>query len=338
MGRLMGGVLLWLGQTLLFCLSIAMANGSWLFACLALGGLAGFIRVRDRELRRERMRDQVWAEVAEQTPATAESELPGRAEKAWKREVLLDCLRLCVEAALAALLCLLLMAAFVRQAGGRSAMRALQVLYRTSGSLTPACAFYLLARMGLLVLTPLHALLVLARWLLHRRTPDFSDLSRDLPSPPDHTGVARPLPLIELSGDPQSDENRALLTQEIRKERKRSRAGILVWALSAALILLTLIGLYNSRWWLAVTCICFLLCSACIWLPSRSTAYSLPASERILRGLKRQPLLIEPDEILHKERRVFVYDGVGRSPRGNGIQRSECCGVTRARAGADALG
>ncbi len=338
LSRLYGGVLFWICQALLFCLALVMSDPKTLGGCVTIGVIVAGARAKDFRNRRERMRDQVWAEAVEQNPTAAKSQLLERAEIAWKQEVLVDCMRLCVEAALAALLCLLLMAAAVKQAGGRSYISALQILYSSTGRLTRGYAAYWLARLGLYVLTPFHALLVLVHWLLHRKTPDFSGMAWDLPSPPDHTAVARPLPVIELSGDPQSEENRALLTKRIREEREGSRSRIFVWALLAALTGLAILGLFESLGVLAVGSTILLFCTAGLYMNSLSTAYPLRQSERILSGLKDRPLLIEQDEILKLEKRGYINNLLGYMGDKSSQQRSEYGVVTLARAGSYAVG
>lgn len=339
LGRLMGGVLMWLLMALLFCLSITAREGDVPSAFLAVSVIVAVNRMRERTVRREAMRDQVWAEVVEQNPTAAESYLLEQAETAWKREVRLDCLRLGIGTALAALLFLALMGAVMKQIGGRAGMKVMQDIFGGYWYGTRLYALYIIARVGLLALTPFHALMILIHFLLYRKAPDFSEKLWDLPSPPDHTAVARPLPAVELSGDPQSKANRDLLTRRIRREREDARAWIVVWVIAAVLFLMIPIGLYTNHGYLAALGAALLFFLAGICLSALSTAYSLPAGERILRGLKEGSLRLERDEILQKEQRGYINNLLVRSPSEKSRQPSSVYGVvTLERAGTYALG
>ena len=340
LGRLMGGAFVWLLMALLFCLSITMREGDVpLGSFLAVSVIIAFNRVRERTIRREAMRDQVWAEVVEQNPTAAEPQLLEQAETAWKREVRLDCLRLGIGAALAALLFLALMGAVMKEVGGRAGMELTQKLFGGLWLRSRLNALYTIARLGLLALTPFHALLILIHYLLFRKAPDFSEKLWDLPSPPDHTAVARPLPVVELSGDPQSKANRDLLTRRIRREREDARAWIVVWVIAAVLLLMIPIGLYTNHGYLAALGAALLFCLAGICLSALSTAYSLPAGERILRGLKEGSLRLERDEIVHKEQRGYINNLLIRKPSEKSQQQYAVYGVvTLERAGTYALG
>ena len=90
---------------------------------------------------------------------------------------------------------------------------------------------------------------------------------------------------------------------------------------------------------LAVMSVIFLLCTAGLFLPSLSAAYSLRQSERILSGLEKRPLRLERDEILRKEKRVYINNLlVHRDEDGAQLQRSEYGVVTLERAGTYAVG
>ena len=154
LGRLMGGAFVWLLMALLFCLSITMREGDVPLAFLAVSVIIALNRLRERTIRREAMRDQVWAEVVEQNPTAAEPQLLEQAETAWKREVRLDCVRLGIGAALAALLFLALMGAVMKQIGGRAGMELTQKLFGGLWLRSRLNALYTIARLGLLALTP----------------------------------------------------------------------------------------------------------------------------------------------------------------------------------------
>ncbi len=284
---------------LLFGLSAVMSDGRTLGSCAVIPLVIAFTSFRNREKKAAALRRQIWNETCSRNPGASGQRLQELAAENWRRDLDADLVRKSAEILATAAFCVLLMI----WASPDAELRRLCLRLGFPIPRTEPC--WTLAVLGLAVLTPLHALIAAVPWAVaKRKTPDFSGLAAETRNDvTDHSETAKPLAVMEVTGDPNSPENREKLLKTICSQREDARGWIWALVLLAVLALFSVVGLFRSGL-LAVMNMIFLLCFGNLMLCRLPTAYSLRQSEQILRGLKQGGLRIVGDTLLYRETRT----------------------------------